>query len=134
MVKSIIRIVAIILNFGITAFILGLALRESLEFDNINSYVFIAVAMVTPLVNISALLGKPAFIKPLIALLVNTLVLTIFSFIILLVMIWPMGSKPHGMEIVYIFSLYSALLFTELSHILKIKKKQTHSDDQGNGS
>lgn len=113
---------AIILNFGIIVFILGLALNQSLELDNINLYVFIIVAMLTPLVNISGLRGKPAFIKPVIALVVNTLVLVIFSLIILLVIIWPMGSKPHGMEIVYIFSLYSALLVTELAHSLKIKK------------
>lgn len=121
--KSIIRTIAIILNFGIIFFILGFAVRQRLEFDTINSYVFIAVALVTPLLNISVFFGKPAFIKPMIAMVVNTLVLAIFSFIILLVMIWPMGSKPHGVEIVYIFSLYSALLFTELSHILKIKKR-----------
>jgi hypothetical protein len=123
MVKSITGIVTIILNIGIIAFILGMALHESLEFDNINSWVFIAVAMVTPLVNISGLLGKPKFMKPLVALIVNTLVLAIFSFIILLVIIWPMGSKPHGAELVYIFSLYTALLFTELSYILEIKKR-----------
>ena len=124
MIKSIIRIVTIITNIGIIAFILGMALHESLEFDNINSWVFITAAMVTPLVNISGLLGKPEFMKPLIALIVNTLVLSIFSFIILLVMIWPMGSKPHGAELVYIFSLYSALLLTELAHILEIKKRR----------
>ena len=134
MVKSIIHIVAIILNFGIIAFILGMASHESLEFDNINPYVFIAVAMVTPLLNISGLLGKPDFMKPLIALAVNTLVLAIFSFIILLVMIWPMGSKPRGAELVYIFSLYSALLFTELSHILKMKKMRIHRGDLGSGN
>ena len=131
---SIFRIVAIILNIGIIAFILGMALHENLEFDNINSWAFITVAMVTPLVNISGLLGKPEFMKPLIALIVNTLVLAIFSFIILLVMIWPMGSKPHGSELVYIFSLYSALLFTELSHIFKIKKMRLHRGDKGGGN
>jgi hypothetical protein len=122
MVKSILRIAAVILNFGIIAFILGLAVRESLEFDNLNSWVFIAVAMATPLVNISGLLGKPKAMKSLAALIVNTLVLLSFSLIILLVMIWPMGSKPRGAELVYIFSLYSALLFTELSHISLLKK------------
>ena len=134
MVKSKIRIVAIILNLGIIAFILGMAFHESLEFDNINSYVFITVAMVTPLVNISGLLGKPDSIKPMIALVVNTLVLAIFSLIILLVMIWPMGSKPRGAELVYIFSLYSALLFSELAHILRIMKRRIQRYDQGSGS
>ena len=122
MIKSIIRIIAIILNFGIIAFILGMAFYESMELDNINSYILIAIAMVTPLVNISGLFGKPAFVKPVLALGVNTLVLVIYSFIILLVMIWPMGSKPRGAELVYIFSLYSVLLFTETAHILRIKK------------
>jgi hypothetical protein len=79
--------------------------------------------MATPLVNISGLLRRPKFMKPLIALIVNTLTLSIFSFIILLVIVWPMGSKPRGAELIYIFSLYSALLFTEVSCILEIKKK-----------
>jgi hypothetical protein len=123
MVTSIIRIVSIILNIGIIAFILGLAFRGNLEFDNIHSWVFITAAMATPLINISGLLRKPKVIKPLTALIVNTLVLSIFSFIILFVMIWPMGSKPRGAELVYIVSLYSALLFTELSYMLEIKKR-----------
>ncbi len=121
MVKSILRIAAVILNFGIIAFILGLAVRGSLEFDNLNSWVFIAVAMATPLVNISGLLGKPEAMKPWAALIVNTLVLLIFSMIILLVMIWPMGSKPRGAELVYIFSVYSAFLFTEVSLLSLLK-------------
>lgn len=123
MVTSIIRVVSIILNIGIIAFILNLAFLEYLEIDNINSWVFIIVAMATPLINISGLLRKPKAMKPLIALVFNTIVLSLFSFIILLVMIWPMGSKPHGTELVYIFSLYLALLFTELSCILEIKKR-----------
>jgi hypothetical protein len=124
MIKSIIRTVAIILNVGIIVFILGMALRESLKMDNINSWIFVAVAMVTPLTNISCLIGKPGFISPLVALIINSLVLGIFSFIILFVMIWPMGSKPRGTELAYIFSLYSIFLFTELSHILAIRKKK----------
>ena len=119
MMKSIIRIFAIILNFGIIVLILGLVLHKSLELDNINTYIFIILALVTPLINISGLLGKPAFIKPLMALVVNTVVLAIYSFIILLVMIWPMGSKPRGAELVYVSSLYAALLITELALIIR---------------
>jgi len=128
MIQSIIRAVAIILNIGIIAFILGMAFHENLELDTINAWVFITAAMVIPLINISGLLGKPEFVKPLIALIANTLVLTVFSFIILLVVIWPLGSKPGGSELVYIISLYSALLFTELSHILEMRKTRAHRE------
>ena len=117
------RIVSVILNIGIIAFILSMAFLENLEFDNINSWIFITLAMAAPLINISSLLRKPGFMKPLIALIVNSLTLSFFSFIILLVMIWPMGSKPRGAELVYIFSLYAALLVTELSCILEVKKR-----------
>jgi len=122
MFKLIIRIVAAILNIGIVALILSLVFYESLEFDNLNSWVFIAVAMITPLINISGLFGKPEFIKPLTVLIANTLVLAFFTPIILLVIIWPMGSKPRGSELIYVLSFYSALLFTESANILKMVK------------
>ena len=132
--KSTIRIVAVILNFGIIALILGMVLHEALELDNINTYVFMGAAMVTPLINILGLIGKPYVINPLIALAVNSLVLAVFTCIILLVVIWPMGSKPRGTEIGYIFSLYAALLVTEVSHILRIKITQKIRSVQGGGS
>ena len=119
MVTSIIRIVSIILNIGVIAFILSMGFLENLEFDNTNSWIFITLAMAAPLINVTGLLRKPGFMKPLIALIVNTLTLSFFSFIILLVMIWPMGSKPRGAELVYVLSLYAALLITELAHFIR---------------
>ena len=52
------------------------------------------------------------------------IILATFSFIILLVMIWPMGSKPHGAEIVYICTIYSGLLLTEIYLIFEVRKRR----------
>ncbi len=118
MIKKTINIIAIILNVGIVAFICGLIINEDLEMDNVNTWFFIIITMATPVMNLIALSGKLK-IMPILSLVVNTLVLLLATLVIFLVVIWPMGSKPHGLELIYILSLYSALLFSEVALILR---------------
>ncbi|MBN1291210.1 MAG: hypothetical protein JXB48_05155 [Candidatus Latescibacteria bacterium] len=120
MIKTIINWLAILLNVTMFIGLVYLVIESNADIDNAQAVVWTGIALGFPLINIAGLVGIRKKISLIAAFITNTLVFLFYSFVLFLILVWPLGSKPKGNDVIIMWSSYIVIGLTELILIMNI--------------
>ncbi len=107
------RTAAIIANGLLTIGIVHKFINEARDFGNPRAWLWLAVIIGCPLLNLIGLFKIWVRVTPVLAAVYNGCAICVWGFLIFLMMVWPMGAKPKGLDLVILPTSWLILLLTE---------------------
>ena len=98
------------------------------EWTDYRGWLQLTAIIACPLLNALGLLRARGLVTTVLALLYNGCIICLWAFLIFLMMVWPMGSKPEGFELFTVWASLAVLILTEavLVRLLFQKKESNH--------
>ena len=119
------RVVAIIMNGLLIIGIFYKFIDDSADFDNLRAVIWLAILLGCPVANLLGLFKLWGRVTKILAVIYNGISIFIWTFFILLMMIWPMGSKPKGLALLVISMSWLILILTEVVLVRMIRQRKT---------
>ncbi len=96
---------------------------DSADINNLRAVIWLAILLGCPVLNLLGLFKRWGSVTKYLAAIYNGIAFLFWTFLILLMMVWPMGSKPKGLDLVAISVSWIILIFTEVVLIRMIINK-----------
>ena len=104
---------AFLVNALLVAGILFMIVTLIGEWDNPKLWIFAGVVLACPALNLAGLYAWPGAAVRILAIFCNSASLVLWGGMIVLMMVWPLGSKPRGMDLVVLLGSWAVLALTE---------------------